>query len=173
MCVRTGIGMCNVIGRHLGSGDIKAAKKTAALALGFGTAIVVAYSGAVLAFGASITALFTEEAGVMAEREAIWPWAALFLVLDAEFGMLAGLNRALGIQDWSARCVWLCLWVVGTPLIFLGSSDLRATWRLLPLIYLIFDVALLCCSACNDWSRLAAKAKSSAFEARGRLDASP
>ena len=59
--------MCNVIGRHLGSGDIKAAKKTAALALGFGTAIVVAYSGAVLAFGASITALFTEEAYVSAE----------------------------------------------------------------------------------------------------------
>ena len=158
--------MCNVIGRHLGSGDIKAAKKTAALALGFGTAIVVAYSGAVLAFGASITALFTEEEGVMAEREAIWPWAALFLVLDAEFGMLAGLNRALGIQDWSARCVWLCLWVVGTPVIFLLGSGLEATWHLLPAVYLLFDAALLCCSVCTDWSQLAARAKASAFDAK-------
>ena len=154
--------MCNVVGRQLGSGDIKAAKRTAALALGLGTAIVVAYSGAVLAFGASITSLFTEDAGVREERAAIWPWAALFLVLDAEFGMLAGLNRALGIQAWSARCVWLCLWLVGTPMIFMGSSDLCATWRLLPLIYLLFDAALLCCSACNDWSRLAAQAKLSA-----------
>ena len=66
----------------------------------------------------------------------------------------------------SARCVWLCLWVVGTPVIFLLGSGLEATWHLLPAVYLLFDAALLCCSVCTDWSQLAARAKASAFDAK-------
>lgn len=164
-----GICMCNVVGRQLGAGDIKAAKKTAVLALSFGTAIAVAYSSAIFVFGASVASLFTDDEGVDELRQSIWPWATVFLVLDAEFGMLAGLNRALGIQGWSARCVWLCLWMIGTPVIFLLGSDLEHTWYLLPAVYLLFDVALLCCSACTDWSQLAAAAKASAFDAKQRI----
>jgi hypothetical protein len=87
--------------------------------------------------------------------------------------MLAGLNRALGIQAWSARCVWLCLWAVGTPIIFFFGTDLTNTWHVLPIIYAIFDVALLGCSACSDWGRLAVAVKAAPHSPSKQTTPSP
>jgi Na+-driven multidrug efflux pump len=78
-----GISMCNVVGRQLGAGDTKAAKQTATIALTFGTLIAIAYSGAIYVWGDRVASCFTDDEGVLSERLTIWPWAALFLVLDA------------------------------------------------------------------------------------------
>eukprot|EP00326_Haptolina_ericina_P006869 CAMPEP_0181203040 /NCGR_PEP_ID=MMETSP1096-20121128/19169_1 /TAXON_ID=156174 ORGANISM="Chrysochromulina ericina, Strain CCMP281" /NCGR_SAMPLE_ID=MMETSP1096 /ASSEMBLY_ACC=CAM_ASM_000453 /LENGTH=183 /DNA_ID=CAMNT_0023293605 /DNA_START=198 /DNA_END=749 /DNA_ORIENTATION=- len=155
-----GICLCNVIGRQLGAGDIKAAKQTAVIMVSTGTVLAIAYSTAVFIFGRRIGMFFTNAEDVLEQRESIWPWVSLFLVVDALFGMLAGLNRSLGIQARSAVCVWVCLWLIGTPLIFMFASDLDLTWRIVPGIYSFFVLALLSCSLFANWHHLAASAKS-------------
>lgn len=165
-----GIALCNVIGRQLGAGDIKAAKKTALVTVSSGTALAVAYSVAVYVQGSAIAGLFTTDVAVLDTRRVIWPWVCAFLVVDALFGMLAGLNRALGIQGWSARCVFVCLWLLGTPLIFAFASSVERTWVIVPFIYAYFAAALLCCSACSDWRRLAEKADEAQFGGKVNLE---
>ena len=59
--------------------------------------------------GKAIGLLLTDDAGVLALRHKIWLWVSIFLVFDALFGMLAGLNRALGIQVRMYICACVCV----------------------------------------------------------------
>ena len=58
-------------------------------------------------------------------------------------------------QGWSARCVFICLWLLGTPFIFTLATTLERTWIIVPIIYAFFAAALGGCSACANWNALA------------------
>jgi MATE family multidrug resistance protein len=102
---------------------------------------------------------FAVDPNVQDLARSIWPRLCLFLLLDALFGVQCGLLRALGMQVIYAGIVFVCLFVIGLPIIaslafpWGSKMGLAGMWIGMPIAYVVLNLCLLCASFWRNWKK--------------------
>ncbi len=136
-------------------GDVKAARRLAALTFALGVPVTCAYTLAIFFCAEPIAGLFTHDARVLRGALEIWPKVCVSMVLDGVMCLTNGLIRGLSMQRRSAACVIVCLWCIGGPLIVTQAETLGAVWLWMIPSYVLLDVCLLLAAFSANWARVA------------------
>jgi MATE family multidrug resistance protein len=149
------IGLSNGVGRLLGAGEVRQAKRLTAATLALGLAFLLVVSTTVYLARLPIIRLYTSDPEVVEGALGIWPWLCLDFIPDGMFALLAGLNRGIGLTRRSAVVIVLVLWPFGLPLVLCVAQSVQELWRLMPAIYLTVNAGLAICFSVADWRKLA------------------
>ena len=127
-----GIGLANGVGNLLGAGKPQEAWRLTQAAGTLTLVVVVSYATIVLLCQKLVIHQYTDDPEVEAGASQIWLFLSLDLVCDGTFMFMTGLCRGVGVQNRSAACVFICLWVIGLPTIAFGAHSVLGIWRTLP-----------------------------------------
>ena len=156
-----------LVGRAIGAGDVRVARRFAALTAAVGAALSIGL-GLVLGLARSpIAALFTTDAAVNALTAALLPLLGGILLVDGSTNALGGACSGLGLQRASAAGQLLGYWVIGMPAgvavafgAMRGSRDgVFALWGGVGLSMLTASVVQLAVLLRLDWRKAAGEAE--------------
>jgi MATE family multidrug resistance protein len=156
-----------LVGRAIGAGDVRVARRFAALTAAVGAALSIGL-GLVLGLARSpIAALFTTDAAVNALTAALLPLLGAILLVDGSTNALGGACSGLGLQRASAAGQLLGYWVIGMPAgvavafgAMRGARDgVFALWGGVGLSMLTASVVQLAVLLRLDWRKAAGEAE--------------
>ena len=148
------------VGALLAQGRVKAAKQlTRAVAL---VTVALGTISAVLIFALRepILSAFLTEPEAKDLARSIWFYLSVFILLDATFGVQCGLLRALGLQVLYAAIVFVCLFLIGLPVISAlafpwgAGQGLVGMYRGLPLAYVLLNACLFLAHSLRNWRKV-------------------
>ncbi|KAG8470659.1 hypothetical protein KFE25_009080 [Diacronema lutheri] len=103
------------VGRHIGAGDVRAARLAAAAALAVSAVLGIALGGAVALLRQPLSRLFTADAAINALTRRTMPLLGLVMAADALSNALGGACSGIGLQRYSAGAQLIGYYVVGMP----------------------------------------------------------
>lgn len=143
------------VGQSIGRGEPEAASRAGWTALALGSAFMAAAGVGMVAFPRPLSALFTDDAGVIATASGLMLLAAAFQLFDGLQGVATGALRGAGDTRTAMVCTLVCYWGVGLPLgwqlCFRDGRGVFGLWIGLALGLFVAGLALLWA-----WSRKAA-----------------
>ncbi len=143
------------VGQAIGRGEPEAASRAGWTALTLGAAFMAAAGAFMVVFPRPLSALFTDDAAVIATASRLILLAAAFQLFDGLQGVAAGTLCGAGDTRTAMICTLACYWGLGLPLgWFLCFRDDRGVfglWVGLALGLFVAGLALL-----RAWSRKAA-----------------
>lgn len=154
------------VGQAIGRGEPAAAARAGWTALALGAAFMATAGVFMVAFPRPLSALFTDDAGVIALASRLMLLAAAFQLFDGLQGVATGALRGAGDTRTAMICTLVSYWLVGLPLgwylCFNEGRGVDGLWVGLALGLLVAGLALL-----RAWSRTAAALARGEFRMAG------
>ncbi|RMG47189.1 MAG: MATE family efflux transporter [Acidobacteria bacterium] len=120
------------VGQAIGRGDMAAARRAAAVAMGLGTAVMTVSAAAFLSFPLGLARAYTPDAEVIRVAVGLLPIAGLFQVADGLQAVAGGVLRGAADTRIPAVLALLGYWLVGLPagyyLTFPAGMGARGMW---------------------------------------------
>lgn len=154
------------VGQAIGRGDPAAASRAGWTALALGSAFMATAGVFMVAFPRPLSALFTDDAGVIAMASRLMLLAAAFQLFDGLQGVATGALRGAGDTRTPMIYTLFCYWLVGLPLgwylCFNKGRGVDGLWIGLALGLFVAGLALL-----RAWGRKAAALARGEFRMAG------
>lgn len=104
------------VGNAIGRGGLPEARRSAAVCLGLGAAVMTISAAAFWLFPRTLARLFTDAAGVLEVAAVLIPIAALFQIFDGLQVVAFGALRGAGDTRFPAALALIGFWLLGLPL---------------------------------------------------------
>ena len=138
--------------------DVSGAKRLAALTMISTTVVGILVSCFIYKYQLWIVSLFTLDEAILEGCEKIWMDLCFYNVQLWIFGISRGILSALGLQWRTALTMIAVLWCGAIPAIIhwciYNNGGFLLMWKMIPYIYAILDVGLICCFAMADWESI-------------------
>jgi len=152
------IGLTALVGRYIGQGDYRAAKRRAYLGMACACCYMTLMGAMFYIFRRPLIGLFRHEPAVIAAGSLILTYVPLFQFADA-FGIVsAGVLKGAGDTRFPAVAQIVLAWLFFLPLVFvLGNphvEGLRGAWTAATIYIWLYDLVLLWRFVGERWRRI-------------------
>ena len=155
--VGIGIAATTRVAFLVGKNELKRARMVSFLALV--TALLAGALSSTLAYSwrEQIFAAFAgNDIEIHTMTQEIWPYVCVFIIVDAFNGTISGIFRGLAAQLYLSVVVFVCLWLLGVPIMYVWSISYRhglvGIWQTMMSLYVtLVTLQLLVCYKVVDW----------------------